>query len=167
MNEHLLQPSYWGERLRAARIVDRLHESVFRGVDPEWWKRMTDYRRKKLAEVVKPEDSVLDAGCCWGWLLDILPDGWKGDYLGVDLSPDFVALARQRYPGRAFVVGDLLKPETIDLGGRHFTWAYVGSVKSMFTNQIGGDSWERIEAFLRSVADDLIVYEYQDWVYGT
>lgn len=47
-----------------------------------------------------PRGSVLDVGCGFADLYQFLRRrGWRGRYLGIDLVPGFVEMARQRHPG--------------------------------------------------------------------
>ncbi len=58
---------------------------------------------------VEPEASVLDVGCGTGDLLAYLRDrGFKGRYLGVDLTPEMVDVARGRGLDGEFLVANLL-----------------------------------------------------------
>ena len=53
--------------------------------------------------------SILDVGCGRGDLLDFLIEqGFKGQYLGIDLTPEMVQLARVRHPNANFRVTDIL-----------------------------------------------------------
>jgi trans-aconitate methyltransferase len=74
-----------------------------------WW----DYRSMaiRFRELVKdvPLDgkTVLDAGCGMGDLLPFLyAKSSNFKYLGVDQSQDFVNIAKRRYEGHSFKVGD-------------------------------------------------------------
>lgn len=60
----------------------------------------------KLISEIKPGDRVLDLACGNGKLLDVLPSGIE--YLGIDNSVELISLAKQRYQGNKFQVGDLL-----------------------------------------------------------
>jgi SAM-dependent methyltransferase len=65
-------------------------------------------RFKNLVADLELEDkSILDAGCGMG---DILPFIYtrasRFDYLGVDINKDFIKVARKRYDGHKFKVGD-------------------------------------------------------------
>lgn len=66
------------------------------------------FRRVFIDQYVgpRPDDRILDVGCGTGTIVAFLPRGVA--YLGVDLSPDYVASAKSRYGDRAnFQVGDV------------------------------------------------------------
>jgi SAM-dependent methyltransferase len=52
----------------------------------------------------EPIGAIVDVGCGAGDLVEAL-DGW--DYLGIDASPDMIAIARARYPHAHFEIGDV------------------------------------------------------------
>jgi len=55
------------------------------------------------------DHSVLDVGCGQGDLYGLLvARGFRGQYTGVDLSPELVASARERFPMANFILGDAL-----------------------------------------------------------
>jgi len=60
-----------------------------------------------VADVEIENRSILDAGCGMG---DILPFLYakadRFDYLGVDMNEDFINIAKKRYSGHSFKVGD-------------------------------------------------------------
>jgi 2-polyprenyl-3-methyl-5-hydroxy-6-metoxy-1,4-benzoquinol methylase len=64
----------------------------------------------KLAGLVKDGDSVLDAGCGNGRLVEALKNK-QVDYLGVDNSEKLISLARGKYGSQnfKFLVGDILE----------------------------------------------------------
>lgn len=57
-------------------------------------------------------DSVLDVGCGIGRLLYFLPE--EMDYLGIDSSEPMLERARERFPNRRFVRGDVYNLEVFD-----------------------------------------------------
>jgi len=57
-----------------------------------------------VKEILKPEYSLLDAGCCEGHMYKEL--GHKR-YLGIDLFPQFIAEARRNYPEAKFQQWDI------------------------------------------------------------
>lgn len=70
---------------------------------------------RKIASEVKENSSVLDVGCGNGRLLEALKDK-PVVYLGVDNSEKLINFARQNYPGREFLVTDILKLNAISKG---------------------------------------------------
>jgi trans-aconitate methyltransferase len=55
------------------------------------------------------EASVLEVGCGVGHLYDWLTgNGYRGDYLGIDLQDEMIARARKRHPSVRFEVADFL-----------------------------------------------------------
>lgn len=59
---------------------------------------------------LRDDSSVLDVGCGQGDLYAFLDArGFRGPYTGVDLSPQLIALARERFPTARFLLGDVLE----------------------------------------------------------
>ncbi len=56
-------------------------------------------RFRVLSAVVEPHDTVVDVGCGVGDLLTFLRGnaGFRGNYLGLDFVPEFIAHCRKRY----------------------------------------------------------------------
>jgi ubiquinone/menaquinone biosynthesis C-methylase UbiE len=152
---------FWSERLRTAKEP---HHAVF--VCPKArWDAIAANHRKILARHVNPDDKVFEAACGWGRLLDLMPADWRGNYLGVDLSPDFIALAGRKYPGKSFLVGDLRALPEIWSG--LFDWAVMISLRGMVIREAGAAEWDAIERELRRVAKRLLVLEYDENEEGT
>src|SRR5579864_3816622 len=64
--------------------------------------------RSLLARLDLAHSDLLDLGCGTGLLLDM---GFQPRrYLGIDVSPEMVRIARQKHPHRAFCVGDMAEP---------------------------------------------------------
>ena len=57
-------------------------------------------------------DSVLDVACGDGYWMPDLPN-----YVGIDVAPEAIALARKRHPGRTYEVSDIrdFPPRPFDL----------------------------------------------------
>jgi SAM-dependent methyltransferase len=70
-----------------------------------------------------PPESLIDVGCGFGDLLSFLRKaGWTGGYLGIDLMPEFVEIARERHkldPDASFMVGNAI---TQELPVKDFDW---------------------------------------------
>jgi len=89
----------------------QLHASV---EESHWW--FTGRRRimQDLVRQVLPADRsamVVDVGCGTGANLAALPSGYH--CVGIDPSPEAIALARARFPGKRFVCGTA----PVDVGG--------------------------------------------------
>jgi SAM-dependent methyltransferase len=67
-------------------------------------------RFQVLTEIgVKNSSSILDVGCGTADLLVYLREhGFHGRYIGLDLTPEMVAVARKRFSGDLFKIGDVL-----------------------------------------------------------
>lgn len=81
-----------------------------------------------VAELDIEHKSILDAGCGMGDLLPFLyakADRFR--YLGVDISQNFVEVAKKRYSGHSFIVGDVFSDS--------FTGSYDTVISSGVMNQ--------------------------------
>jgi len=94
----------------ALREDIRRHYRLVAGRRLAWRERHAYYYRQlegALRFVVRPGARVLELGCGVGDTLAALRPSLG---VGVDLSPEMVAVARRRHPGLHFVVGDAQAP---------------------------------------------------------
>jgi 2-polyprenyl-3-methyl-5-hydroxy-6-metoxy-1,4-benzoquinol methylase len=72
----------------------------------------TAYLTEPILQMLSADKNkvILDLGCGNGWLVDFLVQKGYNAY-GIDVSPSGIALAKQKYPNRFFV----LDPESSDL----------------------------------------------------
>lgn len=164
MAERISDPAYWRERLVQAQRSNRLHHAIFKCPEDRW-KRIEARHRLILGQYLKPTTSVLDIGCGWGRLLKLMPDDWYGSYVGVDLSPDFVELARTTYPDRTFVAGDL-RDFCKGFAG-YFDMAILISMRPMLKRNLGEETWEDMELSIRSLANKILYLEYDEYDNGS
>jgi SAM-dependent methyltransferase len=61
--------------------------------------------RGLLGHLIQPNETVLDVGCGFGSLLNIIGEC---KYEGIDLVPGFVDEARRRHPGHHFHLGNVM-----------------------------------------------------------
>lgn len=58
---------------------------------------------KPLVNYVRSGDKILDLGCGNGRLVDLF-EGQTADYIGIDNSENLIKAAREKYPGKNFIV---------------------------------------------------------------
>ena len=167
MSEPVLDPAYWRQRLAYASERGHLFQSVYLCND-HMWQQIEARHREILLEKISPEDSVLDAGCGYGRLLTLLPEDWNGYYMGVDISPDFVGMAKRKYPEKRFVVGNL---DSLPMDGvgyfkrdgkfsAKFDWAILISIKGMLIGNVGTEFWEKVQHELSRYCSRILLLEY-------
>lgn len=157
--EPVLEPAFWAQRL--AESDGEPHRAVFNGSLTQF-REVEQWQREQLRLAgIGNQDSILDAGCGYGRLLDLLSPMWRGEYLGIDVSPEFVAKAGKFYPGRLFLVGDLRdllgSVRCLRSRARPFDVAVCMWMKGMVTKNIGAEVWEEMEQQLLKVARRLVV----------
>lgn len=163
MKQDIFNPEYWRDRIKD---VDRkwkgeLHKAVYL-TSLEDWRAIEDRHREILAQHIKPTDSVLDAGCGWGRLVDLLSKKWTGVYLGVDISPEFIAMAKDYHPEKVYIVHDLQRLNGTLYKGelQQFDWAVCISIDKMVERNVGEDTWELILNNLRKIAKKILLLQY-------
>jgi SAM-dependent methyltransferase len=157
MTEPVSDPSYWKQRLDNAHHI---HQSVFLcGLDR--WKAIEDKHREILAGLISEVDSIFDAGCGYGRLLGLLPRHWRGRYMGVDISPDLIRIARMDHERNYFEVADLNNLSFLaSILEIPFTWAVCISMQPMITRNLGGEVWDKMESEILRVANKILFLEY-------
>lgn len=161
MGERIFDTSYWQERLENANNFGELHRSIFLCPKSEW-EKIEERHKEILRDLIKPTDSVLDVGCGYGRLLTLMPETWKGLYLGIDISVDFLMQARRNYPHQAFELmdaRDLHRIQPVNEGYK-FHWAILISIRPMVINNMGSEVWEQMEAEIRKKAHKILYLEY-------
>ena len=148
----IFDPNYWEERRKEIQYP---HQAIFRCTLPHW-RDIEKTHKKILSQTIGAIDSILDVGCAWGRLLELLPKTWKGRYLGIDLCPGFISMAQGRHPSREFIAGDIRSLDFPDV----FDWAVLISIKQMVLGNEGEEAWEKIRQKLQSKADKILYLEY-------
>ncbi|MFA5056478.1 MAG: class I SAM-dependent methyltransferase [Opitutaceae bacterium] len=146
-------PQFWRPRLRRALAQNEIHRSVY-DVNQGAWDNIQATHRELLAKLIPPGTRLLDAGCGYGALCEVLP---QAEYVGIDLSPDFIQEARKRNPGKAFDVADLRK---LPFPDRSFDMCIARSLDGMVKDRLGTATWRLMETELLRVADRLLLLSY-------
>lgn len=146
-------PKYWAERLRTAPM---LHHAVFK-CPLDRWLRIEDNHRRILAKTLKKTTSILDCGCGYGRLLELLPPWWIGEYLGIDLSRELVDLAVERH-GPKFVCADM----RVHIPAGMYELAVLISVRPMIQRNLGEEVWNQMEYNIRQHVKRILYLEYDE-----
>ena len=156
----VLDPEFWRGRVEKMRSrKDDPYIAVY-DIDSRTWKAINNHTRVILARHLQPGDRILDAGCGVGTLCTLLPDGVV--YAGIDLSPDFVEVARGQYPMREFFVGTF---EGLAASGRRFDWVVCRAVRGMVITECGQEVWDQFRGQLLSVCDRMLLFDYGNLPY--
>src|SRR5262245_48820727 len=67
-------------------------------------------RNVNVADLPSSCKNVIDLGCGTGQAIEFFPVETYADYIGTDLSPAMITMARTKHPGGLFVVADLNLP---------------------------------------------------------
>lgn len=115
-------------------------------------------RQVDALRVIRPRQSVIDVGCGYGRMLDLLAaQRWRGKYIGFDVSPDLVEIARRWWPDYTFVVADLANDPAPS--PMRADWAVALWVKSMLIGNGYDAEWDRIEAWMHANAERILVID--------
>lgn len=150
------KPEFWKQRLLAT-TPETIHTCIY-DVDISVWENIQTTHLPIIRRILQGyrNPRILDCGCGYGALLDILPrEGFT--YLGVDLSPDLISLAKRRHPDKRFYWADL---RCLSLPYRSFDIAIARSVEGMVKDNLGVAEWRAMEKEILRVADRLILLNY-------
>jgi SAM-dependent methyltransferase len=142
---------FWKKRLVQAKQNGTLHYSVYLAKQ-SLWDRLLKAHLKVIGKLIDPSDSILDAGCGYGRMSTYFPN-----YLGIDLSPDFIEEALKLYPDKKFEVQDLRK---LPYENNQFDWGLVVSIKHMIIGNMGAKAWKPMEKELKRVCKKVLILEY-------
>jgi len=156
VDKGILKPEFWKVRLARANSMREPHRAVYE-CTLEQWKNIENEHRKVLRQTVMSDWSVLDIGCGYGRLLEILPTSWKGEYLGVDASPDFIEMAEIDFYCYDFICSRI---EEITVPAVPFDLAIMISFRAMVVGNLGQAAWENIEKLLPLLAKRVLYLEY-------
>lgn len=143
------QKSFWKQRIQEAA---KEHFSVYITSEHDW-QHLNEVHKNLLKMCT---GKVLDAGCGYGRSSEL----FEADrYTGVDFSPDFIAMARDKYPNKVFVQASLDK---LPFEDGAFDWAFCVSIKRMIQDNCGDDRWQEMQTEIKRVAKKLLILEYTD-----
>ena len=157
MPEPCESPDYWTERvvLTLARRWE-LHRMVIDTPVGDW-EAIQAHTAKVLKELLKPGERVLDVGCSYGALLNMLPDGVE--YVGVDYCPAMLCLARELSPNADFILGDLDDLDPTQFPNDSFDWAVCRGLEGTTKTLRSQAEWEAMEREMLRVAKRLLLID--------
>lgn len=141
---------FWKKRIETAQSE---HYSVY-VIHEQGWKRINDIHNELFDELIPKDAKVLDAGCGYGRWSEKFTN-----YIGVDFSPDFIEMAKSKYPNKTFIQADL---KNLPFKDNEFDFAFCVSIKKMIVDNLGEEEWLKMETELKRVARKLLVLEYED-----
>jgi len=158
VSDQVTDPLYWAKRIHSCG--GDLQRAMFSG-SPDQFSVIHAKHMRLLKAEIRPTDSILDCGCGYGRLLGMMPGWWTGQYLGVDVSPDFVRLAKVLYPARDFVEGSVedLPALLAAHGYGRFDASVFVWVRSMVIRECGSEVWGRMYEAAAKVAHRVVVIE--------
>lgn len=149
---------FWRDRVVDTLLSEQhIHNAIYK-CDFEVWQNVQNVHREVLQRVLRRGTKVLDAGCGYGALCEIVPAGVE--YIGLDFSPELLAVARLRYPQAQFIQADLRDLSTFR--DYQFDVAICRSIEGTIKDNLGNSAWEHIEAQISRVAKKLLLLSYGD-----
>ena len=162
MNKPVDKTSFWRERLfRAIAFGKDLHTVIY-DVDIKLWQKVQTETHNILAREMLRGNArnLLDVGCGYGALYDVIPDSYGLRYVGVDLSPELIEIALLRNPKVNFIAGDIRSVVNEQLKGCRFDAIVIRSFKDMIVGSLGLGAWEEIREAMSKLSRRLINIEY-------
>lgn len=137
---------------------ESIHHTIYITGDDNW-NTIQSTHSQLLAELLTPSvSSILDAGCGYGALYDVLPHAYRHKYLGIDLSPELIYLAQARHydvPER-FQIGNL---EHLRLPW-HSDFTICRSIDGMVRDNQGEEEWLKIARELFHNSKKILLLSY-------
>jgi len=152
MDKPVDKEEFWKDRIEYAKQQGKPHFSVFLAHDL-LWRQINEDHTRIIKEHVKDTDTVLDAGCAYGRMSEIIP----GDYTGIDFSRDFIEDAKRLYPDKKFLVADL---KDLPFKDKEFDIAVVVSIRHMIIANLGQEVWDKMQKELIRTCKKVLILEY-------
>lgn len=153
-------PGFWrGRILELAARSPELHKVIWHTELPNW-----DWVQKETARILKEHlstgDKLLDAGCGYGAASECL-GSLEVVYVGVDLSPDLIAIGMMKYPNHKFIVADLSVTQ-LPYTEAYFDLALMRAIKGNISGNCGQEVWDAVLDEIRRVSKKTLLVSYPD-----
>lgn len=151
--------TFWKERIYDALIKNSsLHAAVY-VTDPENWQRIQNETAGILQRYLSQNINILDIGCGYGALYGCIPSSYQVRYTGIDISEEFIDIAKKSYPSVEFLCGDIRKTEFKD---KTFDLVVARSIHDMICDNMGDGYWKEIENEVKRIGKSLLLIEYDN-----
>lgn len=144
---------FWEERIKDSAKHGDIHHSVYIS-RMELWKHIEEVHFAILKKEIDPNMRVLDGGCGYGRCAPLFER-----YVGIDFSPDFIRIAKEKNPGKTFMQMDLTD---IQFDDKFFDVAFCISLRQMVVGNMGEEAWKPMMKELQRVANKVILLEYEE-----
>lgn len=159
MNKPVDTQEFWKHRLYQACATGRgVHTAVY-DIDQSVWEEIQKECIGVLKRYIRAGDKVLDVGCGYGALCGCLSS--SVNYIGIDVSPDLIEVARLAYPTKTFHVVDA---RDLPFKDNSFDWVIARSLRDMIVDNLGEDYWNRIECEMLRVSSNVLLIEFENGV---
>jgi SAM-dependent methyltransferase len=160
MNLLVTTEQFWRTRLwEVAAYGYELHQIIYR-TDIANWNRIQTSTAKVLRNILPAQCKLLDAGCGYGALYDVLhsaPHFAGVEYTGVDMSLDLINIGKLRHPDLNLLHCSL---EDTNFSNDYFDFTVLRSVTGMMHDNNYSDVWRVIFSKLKMISKNIIIMEY-------
>ncbi len=130
-NRDVVINNFYNEFIGQVSVVEETNPNKYAWLCG-WSDKTNQYKRFEILTKigVKKNDAVLDIGCGGGELVNYLKTKrLKTDYLGIDINPYYLQIAKSRYPDNEFI-----NSNGWDLTTRDYDWALASGIFTLETN---------------------------------
>ena len=153
----VMDKEFWKERLFDAISHGKdLHQVIY-NTDYAVWRGVQERTKEIFHGVINNGTKVLDAGCGYGSAYEVICGTY---YVGIDISPELIRIAKTRHPHADFRVGNLTSLPEFENG--YFDVCICRSLRGMILSNVGVVEWNRIEKELKRVSKKVYLIEYGD-----
>tara|TARA_R110002051_G_scaffold304082_1_gene373257 strand:+ start:1291 stop:1860 length:570 start_codon:yes stop_codon:yes gene_type:complete len=154
MDKGVLKKQFWKDRLNAIPDPEYIHHSVLACSKDVWTKLHLMHVTLIHKHIDVKKNNVLDLACGYGRL-----SKYFNNYIGVDLSPDLLAIAKRHNSTKIFLEAD---GRSLPFEDKQFDWTVIVSLKVMIISNCGDTVWSEIEKEILRVSNKCLVLEYGD-----
>lgn len=130
-NRDVVINNFYNEFIDQVSVVDEKNPNKYAWLCG-WSDKTNQYKRFEILTKigVKKNESILDIGCGGGELVNYFKSKrFKVAYLGIDINPYYLQIAKSRYPNNEFI-----NSNGWDLTTQDYDWAIASGIFTLETN---------------------------------